>query len=118
MTASDYIRNQLIFGQTQSPSIASITSGTISGVDISALSLKILEGINGRMGVATLVAGTVTVNNTSITANSRIFLTAQAGVLNIGVVSVTSRVVGASFTITSLNALDTRTIAYQIFEPA
>lgn len=36
--------------------------------------ITIAEGANARMGQATLVLGTVTVANTSITANTRIFL--------------------------------------------
>lgn len=75
------------------------------------------ESTNGKMGVATLIAGTVTISNKSITANSRIFLTPQNGVANAGFVSVGSRVNATSFTITSSNNLDTRIIAYQIFEP-
>lgn len=75
------------------------------------------ESTDGKMGVATLVAGTVTVSNKSITTNSRIFLTPQNGVTNAGFVSVGSRVNAISFTITSSNNLDTRIIAYQIFEP-
>ena len=39
--------------------------------------LRVAEGANAKQGVATLVAGTVTVANTSVTATSRIFLTAQ-----------------------------------------
>lgn len=76
------------------------------------------EAVNGRMGIATLVSGVVTVANTSITANSRIFITPQSGTLNIGAVWVSTRVPGTSFTITSVNVLDTRVVAYQIFEPA
>lgn len=76
-------------------------------------------GTNAKQGIATLVAGTVTVANTTITANSRIFLTGQV----LGTVAlpqardVTARVVGTSFTVTSANATDTSTIAYEIFEP-
>lgn len=77
-----------------------------------------IEGTNGKMGVATLAAGAATINNTSVTANSRIFLTAQSGTLNIGTVGVTTRVPGTSFSISSTNALDTRQIAYQIFDAA
>lgn len=39
--------------------------------------LKIKEGSNKRMGTATLTAGAATVNTTSVTANSRIFLTSN-----------------------------------------
>lgn len=75
------------------------------------------EGSNGSMGVATLVGGTVTVSNTRVTANSRIFLTPQAGSTNLGGVSVSARNAGADFTILSTNILDVRVIAYEIKEP-
>jgi len=76
----------------------------------------IKEGTNATMGVATLVAGTVTVNNTGVTANSRIFLTHQNNAGTPGFVSITAKVVGTSFTITSSNAADTSDIAWIKFE--
>jgi hypothetical protein len=75
------------------------------------------EGSNAKQGVATLAAGTVTVANTSVTANSRIFLTAQDN-SSVGVLRVSARTAGTSFTITSSNAGDTGVVAYEIFEPA
>jgi hypothetical protein len=87
-------------------------SGAGSGV-------KVAEGANAEQGTATLVAGTVTVANTSVTANSRIMLTNQA-LAGVGVpfaLGVTARVPGTSFTITSSSPLDTSLIAYEIFEP-
>jgi hypothetical protein len=70
--------------------------------------------------VATLVAGTVTVANTSVTANSRIFLTVQMlGTVTVPKsVGVTARTAGTSFTITSEDTTDTSVVAYEIFEPA
>lgn len=79
--------------------------------------LQVAEGANAKQGTAVLVAGTVTVANTSVTANSRIFLTAQALGGTQGILAVTARVAGTSFTITSSNAADTSTVAYEIFEP-
>ena len=82
--------------------------------------LQIKEGSNAKMGTSTLVAGTVTVSNTSVTANSRIFLSiASLGTVTIPTaVAVTATSVGTSFTITSANAVDTSVINWQIFEPA
>lgn len=80
--------------------------------------LRVKEGSNCKQGVATLAAGTVTVANTSVTANSRIFLTGQADGGTPGFVRVSSRVPGTSFTITSSSGTDTSTVAYEIFEPA
>lgn len=80
--------------------------------------LRITEGANAKQGTAILVAGESVVANTSVTANSRIFLTSQADGGTPGFLRVSARVAGTSFTITSSNALDTSTIAYEIFEPA
>jgi len=82
------------------------------------IGLRVSEVANGKQGIATLVAGTVTISNTSITANSRIFCFPQEAGLLIGDIRVSARVVGASFTITSTVATDTATFAYEIFEPA
>lgn len=81
--------------------------------------LYVKEGSNARMGQATLSGGTVTVNNTSITANTRIFLTPDGGTLtNVGFVWVSARSVGNSFTITSSNVLDTSNVDWLLVEPA
>ncbi|HVG17715.1 MAG TPA: hypothetical protein VNI02_01585 [Blastocatellia bacterium] len=77
----------------------------------------IKEGANASMGVAVLVGGTVTVNNTLITANSRIFLTPQNASGTPGFIYISARVVGTSFTILSSDPADTRSIAWLIIEP-
>ena len=85
----------------------------------STATLKINDGPGEQMGVATLVGGTVTINNTKITANSRIFLTVQSlGTVAIPTaVAVTARSAGTSFTITSAAGTDTSVIAWLIVEP-
>lgn len=93
-------------------------SGPIS-VSTEGFGLKVKEGSNAKQGAATLVAGTVSVANTSVTGNSRIFLTCQdtnGGVP--GALYVSARVDSTSFNITSTSALDTSIVAYEIFEPA
>lgn len=40
--------------------------------------IKIKEGTNGTLGTATLVGGTITISNTIVDANSRIFLTRKS----------------------------------------
>lgn len=79
--------------------------------------LRINDGANEQMGTATLVGGTITVNNTKVTANSRIFLTIQAAGGTLGSVYISARVAGTSFTITSSSALDTSAVAWFIIEP-
>ena len=82
--------------------------------------IYIKEGSNATMGTATLVAGTVTVSTTKVTASSRILLTIQSlGTVAVPTtVGITARTAGTSFTITSANAVDTSVIAWMIFEPA
>lgn len=101
------------------------TASTISsGGDIKATTVGngvyIKEGSNATMGIATLSAGTVTVNTTKVTANSRIILTVQSlGTVSIPtVVGVTARSAGTSFTITSASITDTSVIAWIIIEPS
>lgn len=87
-----------------------------SGAINSSVGFATKEAANGKQGVATLVAGTVTVSNHSITAVSRIFLTAQDGNTT-GALRVSARTAGTSFTITSSSNTDTGVVAYEIFEP-
>jgi hypothetical protein len=91
---------------------------TTSNVDItvSGFGLRVAEGANAKQGYAPLTTGTVTVNNTTITMNSRIFLTAQDN-NTMGALRVSSRVAGTSFTITSSLSTDSGYVAYEIFEP-
>ena len=85
---------------------------------LSSAGLYITEGSNKMMGAATLVAGTVTVNNTAVTANSRIFLCCQTPGGTPGFLRVSARVAGTSFTILSSSGTDTSTVAWLIVEPA
>jgi hypothetical protein len=81
--------------------------------------LSIAEGANAAMGVATLVAGTVTVNTTKVAANSRIQLTIQSlgTVADPKAIGVTARVAGTSFTIRSADVTDTSVVAWEIVTP-
>lgn len=91
---------------------ASLTLGTAGG------GLKVKEGTNATMGTATLVAGTVVVSTTKVTANSRIFLTAQTSGAAPGALRVSARTAGTSFTITSTSGTDTSLVAWFLLEPA
>lgn len=66
---------------------------------------------SGQSGLATLVAGTVVVTNTFVTANSRIFLSAQ-DTNTTGALKVSARTAGTSFTITSSGGSDTGVVAW------
>lgn len=96
----------------------SITTTASVKLGTTGKGLFIKEGSNATMGTATLVAGTVTVNNTLITATSRIFLTPQNSSGTAGSVYISARVASTSFTITSTSATDTRDVAWLLVEPA
>lgn len=87
-------------------------------VSVAGKGFGIKEGSNAKMGVSTLVAGTVTVSNTSVTANSRIFITAQSlGTVAIPQgLAVTTITASTSFVITSASATDTSVVAWMIVE--
>ena len=90
-------------------------TGASLGIHTVGKGLGVAEGANAKQGVATLVAGTVTVANTSTNATSRIMLTPQDN-NTAGALRVSARVAGASFTILSSNGADTGVVAYEIFE--
>lgn len=80
-----------------------------------ALSLK--DGSNKRMGQATLVGGTVTVSNTSVTANTRIFVTRATAGGTLGHLSVGTVTPSTSFVINSSSGTDTSTVNWLLIEP-
>lgn len=88
--------------------------------DVAGGGLVLREGANACSGIATLVAGTVTVNTNQVTATSRVQLTVQSlgTVTTPKAVGVTARVAGTSFTITSADNTDTSVVAWTIIEPA
>lgn len=93
----------------------------VTGLELQRIgqSLRIKEGANARAGVATLVAGTVTVNTTAVAATSRIHLDGQdAGTGVVGALTVSARTAATSFTILSTSATDDRVIAWWITDPA
>lgn len=95
------------------------TSGDVS-IATAGKGLKVAEGSDATMGVATLVAGTVVVPTTAVKSTSRIMLTTQS----LGTVSdpkamaVTARTADQDFTITSADNTDTSVIAWLIINPA
>lgn len=75
-------------------------------------------GSNARTGTGTLSGGTLAVANTSVTANSQVFIQDTGGgtVANIGNLYVASQTATTGFTVTSTNVLDNSTFRYWIFE--
>jgi hypothetical protein len=80
--------------------------------------LRIQGGPNARIGISVLAAGTVTVANTTVTANTKIFLTAQSTGPNSGFLGCSARVPGTSFTILSSNGADGNSVAWLLIEPS
>ncbi len=93
-----------------------VTTGSLD-VSTAGQGLQVSEGANGKQGTFILTGGTTqAVANTSVTANSRIFITCQAAAGTPGLIGVSSRLAGTSFTV-FCSAADTGTYAYEIFEP-
>lgn len=81
--------------------------------------IAISEGSNCKQGTVVLNGTTeVTVPNTKVTSNSRIFLTIQTPGGTVGSPYISSRIAGTSFGVKSTTVGDTSTAAYTIFEPA
>lgn len=101
-----------------SPVFTGDVNASTGNVLISTLGkgLQIKTGVNSRLGTAVLVGGTVTVANTSVTTNSRIFLTSQSDGGTVGFLRITAKTAATSFVITSSNPLDTSTVAWMIVE--
>ena len=104
------------FGNVTVP-LGGVTAAGPLDLQSAGQGLQVKEGANAKQGVATLVAGTVVVADTSVTANSRILLTTQAPGGTAGFLVVSARTAGTSFTILSSNVADTSVVAYEIFEP-
>lgn len=80
--------------------------------------LGVHEGLNAKMGVATLVNGTVTVNTSAVAANSRIFFAVQTKSATVlGTPYKGAVVAGVSFQILSNGSADNSTVAWWILDP-
>lgn len=78
--------------------------------------LQLQSGSGARAGNATLVGGSATVTNTTVTANTLVLLTRKATGGTIGMAVTYSVSAGVSFTISSDNVLDTSTYSYMLVE--
>jgi hypothetical protein len=103
------------------------TVGTVGQVFASAGELRLRGNAGIRLtnndpsnkisGAVTLVAGTATVTTSAVSGTSLIFLTAQNSAGTAGILRVTSRSSGVSFTITSTDAGDLSSVAWLILIP-
>lgn len=107
----------LAMGAGQSGGTFSVFGGSLV-IGSAGQGVQVKEGTNARMGTATLVAGTVVVPCTAVTANTRIFLTSQTSGAAPGSVRISARTPATSFTITSTSGTDTSSVAYLLMEPA
>lgn len=104
------------WGRIGSAQIGSSDSDVVIG--LAGKGIRVAEGANARMGTAVLNGTTaVVVANTSVTANSRIFLTIQTPGGTPGTPYVSTRTAGTSFQLKSV-AGDTSTVAWFMYEPA
>jgi hypothetical protein len=102
---------------THAPNVPLTVNGNID-VTGPGYGLEIPEGTNAKQGTATLNGTTdVVISTTTVTANSRIFLTIQVPGGTVGSPYVSARSAGVSFSVKSTNASDTSTVAYFITEP-
>lgn len=83
---------------------------------VAGYGLLIGAGANARLGKATLVAGTVTISNTTVTANTYVFLSRTTASGTVGELS-SSVTAGSSLTITSTSNTDTSTLNWLLIEP-
>lgn len=104
---------------------ATLTGGSVTALGVWTLpnlliptagKLSIQSGANQRAGNLTLVGGTKTVANTTVTANTIVILTRKSTGGTIGFAVTYTLNAGVSFTVTSDNALDTSTYSYLLLE--
>lgn len=100
-----------------SPTFTGDVNASTGNVLVSTIGkgLQVKTGANSKIGQATLVGGTVTVANTSVTANSRIFFSVSTVGGTPSFLSYT-KINATSFTINSANVLDTSTVDWHIVE--
>lgn len=91
--------------------------GDDGNIDISfqAAKFRMDTGANAPVGEATLVGGTVTVNNTNVTATTLALLSRRVAGGTLGDLTYT-RNAGVSFTINSTSGTDTSTISYFLID--
>lgn len=110
----DSTNGRMRIGDSTNPTDVLDVTGNVS-LTTAGNKIKIATGTNASAGTGTLVGGTVTISTTAVTANSLIFLTdTTASFTNVGVMSVSSKSAGTSFTVTSANVLDTSTFNWLI----
>jgi hypothetical protein len=118
-SSTDSYRDTIYLDQTSDVSPLQIFGAGL-GVGTAGFGLVVKEGSNAKQGVsANMVAGAVTIANTSVTATSRIFVSRDGtSGANAGALFVVTQTAGVGFVVNSTNAADVVKVAYQIFEPS
>ena len=118
-SSTDSYRDTYYLDQTSDTSPL-LMFGNGFGVGTVGYGLVVKEGSNAKQGVsANMVAGAVTIANTSVTATSRIFVSRDgSSAANAGALFVATQTAGVGFVVNSTNAADVVKVAYQIFEPS
>jgi len=90
-------------------------TATLKTANIETGNIKEIKVDTAIAGIATLVAGTVTINTTKVTTTSLIFLTKRPIVATpTGILYVSAITAGVSFTVTSSVATDTDSFSWLI----
>lgn len=105
-----------IIAKSGSVELARITNAGNLVLKVAGTGLQLQSGTDQRFGNATLIGGTVTVNNTTVGANSYILFQRKTSGGTIGTSTTYTISNGTSFTLTSDNILDTSVFTYFIFE--
>lgn len=121
LTATGFVGETNVFLGVDSTSEGLIIRPTL-GAEFFNVDVKISKNLtipsstgNARAGNAILVGGTVTVGNTSVTANTIVMLTRKTIGGTVGNTSYTVSA-GSSFTISSSSGTDTSTYSYLLIE--
>lgn len=93
-----------------------LTLNTTDLTMATAVRLAVATGANQRAGNATLIAGSVTVANTTVTANTIVLYSRKTSGGTIGTAMTYTVSAATSFTLTSDSALDTSTFSYFLIE--
>jgi hypothetical protein len=102
------------YATTISGSLTISGSGILTGNLTITGSLLMPSGSNTRVGSDVLTAGSVLINNTTVTANSLIFVTPTAAGTLTGTLRITAIVPSTSFTVSSTSITDTAAFSYFI----
>jgi hypothetical protein len=112
LRAFESTRGDVIIGGNANVTITGSLS--ITGSVAITGSLLMPSGSNTRVGSDVLTAGSVLINNTTVTANSLIFVTPTAAGTLTGTLRITAIVPSTSFTVSSTSNTDTAAFSYFI----